>query len=199
MARNNKILDNLLGEEEPTSEQINNAVDIEILEADISEQKKEFKALEVEFNADIDHVDLRMAQIQGYITTLDSHVAKAKQALVNESDPNKRSKYYGIMNTALSMIAEYESLYLKAMEIKHRYRKDKSEFVLKRVKLSDIDLRKMESDDASGLNTPKLVEMINKLETMLNSGGKPSAETAEKVSNTIGNIMNIEDDPKYRL
>lgn len=193
MSRNNTVLDELL---EDTQNEKKTKPEVEVVD-----REKDFNVVKSDVIKDIDHVDLRMAQIQSYITALDATVTKTKTALASENDPNKRSKLYGIMNQALEMIATFEGLYLKAMEVKHRYRQDQADFLLKKVKLLEIELRKMDSDDAAGLNTPKLVEMINALQSKLDATATKTseAEAGKEVSKQIGNIIDIEDDPKYRL
>ena len=160
------------------------------------EERADFSEVKRNYKQDITHVDSRLTQLQSYITTLNSQAQNLKTLIQNEKDPSKRAKQYQILNECLELIATFEGLYLKAMEVKFRYRKEQTDFIVKKAKYIEIELAKLTADDkASDLNTAKLVEMLQSFERMVlekaGSNGEPAALPEA--------ITKIDDEEKYKL
>ncbi len=161
------------------------------------DDRKDFIEIKTNYNNDINHVDTRLIQIQDYISSLQTQVNNLKNLINNETNPGQRGKFYQILNECLELIATFESLYLKAMEVKFRYRKEQSDFICRKARYIEIELAKLGLEDKSQeVNTARLVEMLNNLEK---SSLKNETENEIK-NNSLSNIMTrIEDDDKYRL
>lgn len=119
-------------------------------------------AIEKSLNSDIQTTDIRMSEIQLYLADLKTQLQQLKALVANEKDPGKRANLYKIINNTLEIAATYEGLYLKALEVKYRYRQEFTNAIHRKVKLLEIDLDNNES--VGELNKTQLLTVIGKLQ-----------------------------------
>lgn len=173
----------------------------ELLDEDISQVEdgdvklgKNFTKTEDIVHKDVTHVENRLSNIQLYISSLDTQVNNIKQLIQNEKDPAKKGKLYGVLNNSMELIVKFQDLYLKAMDIRYKYRREQVDFLIKKTKLIEIDLRKYKDLSSADLNTSKLVQLIMNIQTQLenyNETGKES-EIHER-------LKSIEEDDRYKI
>lgn len=120
-------------------------------------------SIETDLQVDLRTADVRMQSVQTYITDLSTQTQQMRVMVAAEKDPQKRSNMYKIINQTLELCATFEGLYLKALEVKHRYRQEFINTIYKKVKLLEIELQ---SNDVVGELTKvelmKVVETLNK-------------------------------------
>lgn len=153
-----------------------------------------FKRTEKDISSDISHVENRLSNIQIYITSLDTQMNNTKTLVQQEKDPSKKGKLYGVLNNCMELIVKFQDLYLKAMDIRYKYRREQVDFILKKTKLIEIDLRKYEDDSASDLNTSKLLQLIMNIQHQLEDYKETGEETEIQEK-----LKAVEDDDKYKI
>ena len=102
---------------------------------------------------------------------------------------------------------KYHELYLKALDIKHKYRKEQDEFVYKKADFFGIKVKRAELDTSKeGLSLSALMDLIKNVETKMvsdKSKSKPKTESdseQKEVSNPVFDAISLlNEDPDYRL
>ena len=117
--------------------------------------------IENELQIDLRTADIRMQNLQNYISNLSSQTSQLQTMASNEKDPQKRGNLYKIINQTLELCATFEGLYLKAMEVKHRFRQEFNASVHKKVKLLEIELEL--NDSVGELNKVELLRIVDTL------------------------------------
>lgn len=134
------------------------------------ELMSEFKTRHENLVTDISGVDRRAGEIQKNISTLDIQVENLKNLIKGETDSGKKGKLYGLLNECLELLAKYHDIYLKCLDIKHKYRKEEDDLLLKRSRFFEIDMRKV-GRELEDLNLSNLVSMMQALQNRLNDTG----------------------------
>ena len=147
--------------------------------------------IEDALSGDIQATDIKMSDIQLYLTDLRTQLQQLKSLVANEKDPGKRANLFKIINNTLEIIATFEGLYLKALEVKFKYRQEFTNAIHRKVKLLEIDLKQSES--VSELNKTQLLTIIGKLQS-----------TFEKINNINNSIADengelIENNEEFEL
>lgn len=119
-------------------------------------------SIENSLNTDLNNTDIRMQNIQSYIADLGTQIVQLKTMAANEKDPYKRSNLYKVINSTLEICATFEGLYLKALEVKFKFRQEFINAVHKKIKLFEIELDQLET--GGELNKVELVKMMNQLQ-----------------------------------
>ena len=119
--------------------------------------------IENSLNSDIQNTDVKMGDIQLYLADLRTQLQQLKSLVANEKDPQKRANLFKVINNTLEIIATFEGLYLKALEVKFKYRQEFTNTIHRKVKLFEIDLK--EAETVNELNKTQLLTVIGKLQT----------------------------------
>lgn len=146
---------------------------------------------------DILNVDQRLGNIQLYITGLDTQISNLRNTIKNEKDNAKKGKLYEVINNCLKILSEYQNLYLKGLDIKRNYRSEQNELTLRKIRFWEVELRKMQTDDAMGMNNARLVEHMNNLQKSVDEIISKKSKTPEApVINEEPSIFDVEE--KYK-
>lgn len=97
-------------------------------------------AIEHSLSEDIQIIDIRMPEIQLYLSDLKTQLQQLRSMIANEEDPAKRADLYKIMNNSLELSATFERIYLNALDVKYKYKQGFINSIHKKVKLLEIDL-----------------------------------------------------------
>ena len=133
--------------------------------------------IENELQIDLRTADIRMQNLQNYISNLSSQTTQLQTMATNEKDPQKRGNLYKIINQTLELCATFEGLYLKAMEVKHRYRQEFNASVHKKVKLLEIELELNDSvGELNKVELLRIVDTLNKNFVKFSESQKPESD-----------------------
>lgn len=139
---------------------------------------------------DIQVTDVKMSDLQLYLTDLRTQLQQLKSLVANEKDPGKRANLFKIINNTLEIIGMFEGLYLKALEVKFKYRQEFTNTIHRKVKLLEIDLKTSES--VSELNKTQLLTVIGKLQTTFEKLSLKNEITMNDDGEMIENSENVE-------
>lgn len=161
----------------------------------------EFTRREKNLDLDINHIDTRLGSIQQYISGIDTQLTNIRNNIKTETDAGRKGRLYQVLNDCLKLASEFQSVYLKALDIKSGYRKEQNNLTLRKTKFHEIELKKQQEDDASGLNTSQLVEMVNRMNNQINDiRQEADADSKNKTKASAQLIANEFDvDEKYKL
>lgn len=137
-------------------------------------------------------IDQRMVSLQEYILDLKTQTQNIKSIIPSEKDPARRANLYKLINTSLELIATFEGLLLKSLEVKNRYRQEFINSVHRKIKLFEIDLKQIE-DSIGELNTVGLIKIVNALQQ---SFDKFSKNNTNITSDNIDQIEDLTDEDK---
>lgn len=157
--------------------------------------------IEEALDTDLQNTDIRMNELQLYLSDLKSQIQQLKSLVANEKDPSKRANLYKIINNTLEICATFEGLYLKALEVKHRYRQEFANSIHRKIRLLEIDLEQAES--VGELNKVGLVKVVNLLQTSFDKFTKleqaninSTTETMEAIDAETGEVVELSDNDK---
>lgn len=162
--------------------------------------------IEKSLNSDIQNTDIRMSNIQLYLSDLNTQAQQLKSMVANEKDSGKRANLYKVINNTLEMCANFEGLYLKALEVKYRYRQEFINSVHRKFKLLEIDLE--QNEIGSELNKAQLLTFMGKLQNTfdklvkINNNSDNNDENIELTDMEKAlkeNIDNMDKNSKYSL
>ena len=142
-------------------------------------------------------IDQRMVSLQEYVLDLKTQVQSIKSIIPSEKDPSRRANLYKLINTSLELIANFEGLLLKSLEVKNRYRQEFINSVHRKIKLFEIDLKQME-DSIGELNTVGLIKIVNALQQSFDRLSKNNTT----INNNLDNDENLTEEDKqiaYRI
>ena len=142
-------------------------------------------------------IDQRMVSLQEYVLDLKTQVQSIKSIIPSEKDPSRRANLYKLINTSLELIANFEGLLLKSLEVKNRYRQEFINSVHRKIKLFEIDLKQME-DSIGELNTVGLIKIVNALQQSFDRFSKNNTT----INNNLNNDENLTEEDKqiaYRI
>lgn len=142
-------------------------------------------------------IDQRMVSLQEYVLDLKTQVQSIKSIIPSEKDPSRRANLYKLINTSLELIANFEGLLLKSLEVKNRYRQEFINSVHRKIKLFEIDLKQME-DSIGELNTVGLIKIVNALQQSFDRFSKNNTT----INNNLDNDENLTEEDKqiaYRI
>ena len=142
-------------------------------------------------------IDQRMVSLQEYVLDLKTQVQSIKSIIPSEKDPSRRANLYKLINTSLELIANFEGLLLKSLEVKNRYRQEFINSVHRKIKLFEIDLKQME-DSIGELNTVGLIKIVNALQQSFDRFSKNNTP----INNNLDNDENLTEEDKqiaYRI
>lgn len=131
--------------------------------------------IEVEFNdvldnilADISNVDIKIADIQRYITILDANIEMLERRIRKEKDVSKKINMQRALNGLLQIMVSYQDALQKFLNLKHNYRESQSRCIRDKYKL-ELDAVKSVDKDKSDLTVSKLIELFSNLQNTLAS------------------------------
>lgn len=171
---------------------------------DRSSINEQLNVLENSLNEDIYNVDNRMQQIQEYILELKNQTNYLKALIAAEKDGGKRASLYRLVNNAFELIATFEGLLLKSLDVKHKYRQEFINSVHRKIKLFELELEA--SDGIGELNAVGLLKMVGLLQKSFDKfaeSSNPNVSEDNKLTKEEKDMQNmiesINSNPSFSL
>ena len=134
-----------------------------------TEDQVNIKTIESQFSAvfddlisDIGNVDIKISEIQRYITLIDSNISTIEKRIQSEPDPNKKIVFQKILNRIMELMVMYQDAYQKFIKIKHDYRKSQLTSVRDKIRLQ-LDCKKIDKSGSGELSVSELIKMFNSI------------------------------------
>lgn len=137
---------------------------------------------------DVNHVDTRLADIQTRIVDLDSAIIGIKNIIKQEKDQKRKFELYKTMNYTTDLVIQLQDIYQKYLTIKLNYRKEQDHLSLNKIRLLEVDLKRVDNKIDGALTPSMLVSMVKSL------SGVNQAE-----NKLVESINELEEDPDYKL
>lgn len=153
------------------------------------ESEAEFITLYDELVSDIGRIDVKITELQRYITMIDSNISYMEKLISSEQDVDKKIKYQKVMKNLMELMVSYQDIYQKFLTVKQNYRKHQNTSIRDRFKIK-IDFEKRGSRDNGDISISQLVEMFSKIQTQLDSTNK---------DNILEDLDDINADDTYSL
>ena len=158
--------------------------------------KSEYNELEDSMRADISHLDLKIADIETHIQSINIQIKQIETRMVRETDPVKKLNLNKAFSYLIRIYAELVSASHGFFSSKLSYRKNQEMALRNKLRLVHIDIPKISHDIVEDLTIPKLVKMINSLKNVIDSNDKKPSLIENDMVNKIKSIDNNE---KYSL
>jgi D-mannonate dehydratase len=160
----------------------------EFLEEDeIVEEKnhdEDFKVNAENLEIDIQNIDTRLRNLNIHIGNIETNLQQLNNLLKNETDIKKKIDMNKQISYYLELIAKLEEVYQKYLTVKFNYRKEQDSLLINKIRVLEVDLRKIEKD-AESLSASGL---MNIFKTFINHGDNTILQKVED---------QLEDDPDY--
>lgn len=175
--------------------------DINQLDKNLSQYVKVFDYCSKNLDIDIEHVNSRLSLLQTYITSIDTQLVNLKNFIKNAQNDGQKVRLYKLLNESLEIGVKYHELYLRALDIKYKYRKEQDDFNYKKVDYQSIRYPKSQQEDASkdGVTLSDLMEFMKSVERQIKESQSVSSNPASN-NNHIANIFKeLNEDPDYKI
>jgi len=149
----------------------------------------EMNELEKNIRNDISHVDNRMSDLQMYITSLDSQVKKL-EVMIKNAEVKRRANLYQLLNETLMMIAKFQQIYQTYLQTKFNYRREHNNFIYRKIKLVEIELKTATGGD---LTPTMLLSLLQELNRKIDSAAD------EDINPVQQSLQELEDDDLYKM
>ena len=149
----------------------------------------EMNELEKNIRNDIFHVDNRMSDLQMYITSLDSQVKKL-EVMIKNAEVKRRANLYQLLNETLMMIAKFQQIYQTYLQTKFNYRREHNNFIYRKIKLVEIELKTATGGD---LTPTMLLSLLQELNRKIDSAAD------EDINPVQQSLQELEDDDLYKM
>lgn len=136
---------------------------------------------------DIEHIDLKLQNIQKHVTVLESSITKLYNQ-INSSKIQNKVPYYNAYNRALETLILMQGNYQKYLDIKFKYRKEQNDLRFKVIHMLKIDLQKINAENDE-LTTSKLIEVLRQISSINSNESKETQQVLDHINK----------DPKYEL
>lgn len=134
----------------------------EEIEDNSNQLEDKFKPEHTNLNKDINYLDLQISGIQKHIILLESTISSIEQALNNKSNPNiDRSKYFGILNKTIELLALYHGSVSKFLDLKFKYRKEQDDLKFKVVRMINIELESAKKNNSQYSDVLDILKNFN--------------------------------------
>ena len=155
--------------------------------------KSEFQLRFDNLEKDITHIDNRMGHIQQFCTNLDAQVQNLQALIQNDQNPGKKAQYYQVMNNCMELNASYETLYIRCMELKQKYRKEQDDLHTRISKFTEIEIPKAKVDHGEQALTPaNLALMMQELTRSIHKNDS-------KADTLKASIQELEENNDYKM
>jgi len=149
----------------------------------------EMNELEKNIKNDISHVDNRMSDLQMYITSLDSQIKKL-DVMIKNSEVKRRANLYQLLNETLLMIAKFQQIYQTYLQTKFNYRKEHNNFIYRKIKLVEIEMKTATGGD---LTPTMLLSLLQELNRKIDSAVDGDNDTVQQ------SLQELETDNLYKM
>ncbi|MEM4385640.1 MAG: hypothetical protein QXD03_03740 [Candidatus Anstonellales archaeon] len=141
-------------------------MELDKFELDIDKMYNEFDGVISVMQDDIEHINLKLADISKYITMINSVNKRLEQEYINETDPKIRSIIFKNIKSNIDQICALEEVYNKYLSIKQNYRHNQSMVVLHKNRLlSDIFIKR----ESMEKNSFSIAELFKAMSTVSES------------------------------
>jgi hypothetical protein len=160
----------------------------------VDQVSKEYKELEDNIRADVNHLDLKIADIETHTQTINIQLKLIQKQISTETDPIKRLNLNKAFSYLIRIYAELTSAGHGFFSSKLAYRKNQEMALRNKLKMIHIDIPKLSQETVEDLTIPKLVKLISNMDKLVNT------DDVKKSDNVIVNkIKNINFDEEYSL
>lgn len=153
--------------------------------------RDEFKVRFNNLEADIKHVNTRLDHVQQFVLLFENQIDHLKNLIKNDKG-GKRAHYYTLMNSAMDLNSRYEELYIKLMDLKHKYRKEEDDLNIKVAKMVEVDISRLSDEDDDALTPAKLSNILQMLTRQID-------QQDDKAKEITQSFHDLEQDPDYKL
>lgn len=126
---------------------------------------KSFSDQEERVSRQITHIEVKQQELQNYIVNLERNNNRLESLIQNEKDPAKKTDYYKIMKSNISMVNELYMTYARYEEIKSKYFTNVSDLVYKKNHLIEVEIRRL--DEVSEKYNP--ADIIKTVESLVST------------------------------
>lgn len=130
----------------------------------------EFAERKKELERQIDHLDKFVTDLKSHKISLENANRQLEQLASQESDASRRAKYYVAIRSNIELLTKIFNSISELESIKHRYHKEIDDIMLGKIRLIDIDIRKLDEGLKSG--GENLAEFFEKLSSALTSSNR---------------------------
>jgi len=134
-----------------------------------NEIHSEFEQRKKELECQLDHLDKFVTDLRSHKISLENVNQQLEQLASKESDASKRAKYYVAIRSNIELLTKIFNSISELESIKHRYHKEIDDIMLEKIRLFNIDMRKLEGLKDGGEN---LVEFFEKLSNAMSNSNK---------------------------
>lgn len=117
----------------------------------------------IDFENDIKNIDIRIDKVNKNIILLQANIDRVTKLILNSNTTDK-SMFYKIQTEALKTITLLNNNYQQLLDLKFKYRTQKSEYKLKTARYIDIELKKLEqSSQSDEMSYMSVLKALNNL------------------------------------
>ncbi len=161
--------------------------------------KSEYKILEDAMDSDINHLDLKIADIEAHIQSINIQINQISSQITKEPDPVKRLNMNKGFSYLLRIYAELTAASHGFFSSKLAYRRNQEMVLRNKLKIINIDLPKMNQDSIEDLTVSKLVKLINNMNKTINTATGTTSNTDNNKNDLIQDIKSINTSEQYSL
>jgi len=153
-----------------------------------SDIQQEFITRQKHLEAQIDHLDLFITDLTSHKISLENANRQIEQLALAEKDATKRGKFYTTLRMNIELLTKIFNSISELESIKHRYHKDINEVVYNKLKLINIDIRKIEESLKD--NNMDMIGFFEKLGNAMSNLTKAGSTPVK---------TELENKPEYKL
>ena len=148
----------------------------------------EFSERRTKLEQEIDHLDNFIIDLKSHKISLEHVNSQLEQLAAQEQDRNKRTKFFVAIRANIELLTKIFNSISELENIKQRYHKELNDVMTNKIKLVEIDIRKLEEGLKNG--SENLSEFFEKLGNALSNSNRQQSQQIEK---------KLDENPDYKL